>query len=617
MFFKKMFSISRAEHACEFDTSSMRLCFYAWNIVFFVLSALGVCLISLTLALGMYEPKIFFGYFKVPLIFVLNFLPVLLLQAVLMCLFNRQWLAFLLSAFPVLAASIGNFYALKLRGQPFSYSLIREVPTALRIASNYDLTPNSRILLAIAAIVIGTLFFFFLCRGRLRLSFRITALVFCLLSLVPLWQFVYSNEETYDAKTYNPDHVVLMMPSQVFASKGFVYPFIHSFVGSAESAPAGYDPAVAQQALSQYTDGIIADDKKPHIIAIQLESFSDLESIGVSGIDASVYEKLRSLQQESIHGKLLTNVFGGGTLKSEQCFLTGNWNFPIFTEDYPSYVWYLKSQGYITTGIHPHYGGMYNRKFSNPQLGFDEYFFFEDTFIDVLPDGFFSDHLLYPWLLSKYESIKDSSDETMFSFVVTMQGHGPYESTKLLYEPSWAGFGAEDELYYCLNNYLGGVRDTLDHLSAMIEELRHDEEPVVVLLYGDHLPHISANQDMFQSFGINADINTKEGWYNYYSTPYLIWANEAAKEMYGKDFVGEGEDTSVCYLMNMLFNELEWNGPAFMQLSETVRETIQVAGTNGQFIENGEFTTQLSEDGQKLLDLYKYAQYYLANDQKG
>ena len=38
---------------------------------------------------------------------------------------------------------------------------------------------------------------------------------------------------------------------------------------------------------------------------------------------------------------------------------------------------------------------------------------------------------------------------------------------------------------------------------------------------------------------------------NYYCTPYLIHANEAARDALGFDFVGEGPKISPCFLMNL------------------------------------------------------------------
>lgn len=39
--------------------------------------------------------------------------------------------------------------------------------------------------------------------------------------------------------------------------------------------------------------------------------------------------------------------------------------------------------------------------------------------------------------------------------------------------------------------------------------------------------------------GINIDQSTLEGLLNYYTTPYVIWANDAAKAKLGVDFHGK------------------------------------------------------------------------------
>ena len=40
--------------------------------------------------------------------------------------------------------------------------------------------------------------------------------------------------------------------------------------------------------------------------------------------------------------------------------------------------------------------------------------------------------------------------------------------------------------------------------------------------------------------GIDLDVSTLEGFYNYYATPYIMYANDAAKQITGNQFVGEG-----------------------------------------------------------------------------
>ena len=52
------------------------------------------------------------------------------------------------------------------------------------------------------------------------------------------------------------------------------------------------------------------------------------------------------------------------------------------------------------------------------------------------------------------------------------------------------------------------------------------------------------NGSMYAELGISLDTTTEEGFRNYYSTWYLIWGNQAAKDLLGEDFQGQGPDLS-------------------------------------------------------------------------
>ena len=89
------FSFLFASRAQELESPSQRRLFYLWNMAALLLSAAALCVLSLLFAVGVYDWVTFYGYFRTPLIFLLNYLPILLLQTLLLCLFNRQWAAFL------------------------------------------------------------------------------------------------------------------------------------------------------------------------------------------------------------------------------------------------------------------------------------------------------------------------------------------------------------------------------------------------------------------------------------------------------------------------------------------------------------------------------------------
>ena len=98
---------------------------------------------------------------------------------------------------------------------------------------------------------------------------------------------------------------------------------------------------------------------------------------------------------------------------------------------------------------------------------------------------------------------------------------------------------------------------------------------------------------------------------NFLGTPYLIWANNAAKALLGDKFQGEAPMLSPCFMMVELFDRLSWAGPAYMQFTREVMQHIPVLCTRGVYVENGQFTRELSEQGNELVDCYADLQYYL------
>ena len=107
------------------------------------------------------------------------------------------------------------------------------------------------------------------------------------------------------------------------------------------------------------------------------------------------------------------------------------------------------------------------------------------------------------------------------------------------------------------------------------------------------------------------DFSTPEGFYNYYSTRYLIWANDAAKAVLGNDFMGEGPTVSPNFLMDVVFDACGWEGPAYMQATRSVMEQVPVMNTpTGLYMEDGNLTGTLTPEGQALVTDFDMLQYY-------
>lgn len=590
------------------DTDRKRL-FWAWNFFFLVASGIGTGLLSLLLAIGRYPWHIFFGYFRHPLIALLNILPVVLLILLLYCLVGRAWIAFLVGSVPVMLASVGNYFKIVCRDDPFMFADIPDITTALGISERYDLSMNWRLGFCLFCMVFGTLFLFFFVRGRVRPRWRLALGTVILLSIIPLVG-VYTSDDVYDNKTQNYEYADQWAAPQVFLTRGFVYPFLYSIKEAFPEPPQGYSEEAALEILESYTPQNIPEDKKVNVIGIQLEAFNDLERLGITGIAPEVYEKYHALEAESYTGNLITNIFAGGTVRTERAFLTGDVTLEDFRRDTGSYVWYFKDQGYHAEGIHPYHDYYYNRKNVNSYLGFDQYWFFQNRY-DEINDGHIAmDDVLFPDLLQFYQN--RDKDTPYFNFTVTYQGHGPYATDALEGTDGWwDGTYSDESTYYILNNYLDSVQETAGQLWDFIQALREDEDPVVVVVFGDHNPWLGYSNSAYHDLGVNLDTSTEEGFYNYYGTRYLIWANDAAKETLNNDFTGEGPDVSPCFLMNVLFEQCGWgSGSAYMQLTGEVMEQIPVINTDGFYVENGQVTTALSDTAQELFSRLEIAQFY-------
>ena len=423
----------------------------------------------------------------------------------------------------------------------------------------------------------------------------------------------YTSERVYNTLTANYDHVNRWAATQNYLSKGFVYPFLHSITAGAAKVPEDYGEAEAEALLFSHQDGEIPQEKKVDLITIQLEAFSDFSRFaGVEGIDfVSAYKTFHEIEAESYTGDLVTNIFAGGTVDTERAFLTGFADLRDFRADTNSSAWYLQSQGYLAEGSHPSYQWFYNRRNINGYLGLPDYYYFENYYNEVDSVNLAADRLLFPEIFRLYGENRDGEGKPYFSFNVTYQGHGPYSST----ENQWGGRTFTDGRYStettCIvDNYLASVADTAEELKKLMDAFREEERPVVLVVYGDHKPWLGDGNSAYQELGVNLDASTEEGFYNYYSTRYLIWANGAAKAALENDFVGEGPTLSSCFLMNEVFAQCGWTGSAWMQAANEVRSTLPVITSVGRYVENGVLTDTLTPEGQAALRRFLFMEYY-------
>ena len=583
-----------------------------FNYIVLALLAIMTGLTSLLLGSAIFGVPLFKSYFGSFMVIMLNLLPPVLLVFLVYFVSGRAWIAFTFPSLLVTIISLVHFFKVQILGDPLSITDILLTFEATNVVGAYSLVINWKIYVAVAAFVCGVLISIFMLKYKLRKPpLRIIGSASVMVVFAALYLFVYTDAGLYE-RTTSDTSIKNWMPIRNYTARGFIYPFIHGVRGNLEDLagryPEWYDEQQARECFESLTSAEIPPDKKVNVIVLMLEAYADLSLFEALDFTEDVYGPLHRLQEQSVSGTVFANVFAGMTIDTERLFLTGNTMLTNYSSPTNSYVSYLSSQGYLTEGLHSGDEWFYDRQSVNANLGFERYFFLED-----FEGGNRSDSFFIPQVLSMYRS-RDASIP-YFSFNLSYQNHGAYTST-WTQEPYVIARGdLSDESYNILNNYLSGVFDTGKRVEGFIEALRSDNEPVVVLFFGDHMPWLGNANTVYHELGINIDMSTDEGIYNYYSTPYVIWANDVAKQVLGNAFTGNGGTLSPGFLMGELFDLCSWEGDGYMQALRGLRPQVDIISTpTGLFRENGVLTPHLSPSGEEALRRLKMIELYRLNN---
>ena len=588
--------------------------YWAYRFFFVFAAAVGLTVAVLLLSFPIGKIAIFIHFFRRPLVFLLNFLPILASMFLCYFLYGRAWPAFLTTAFPVSVIAIGNFYKIKFRGDVFVFSDVKDIFLGLSIAveENYDTSLHIRVIIYFLCIIFGIAFLLFLLPGKMNFLKRIKFSPAPLALLVAA-VLLCTNTSIYKSSAVTNGY--FWATADYHSEHGAVYSFLNSINDAVNKAPKGYDEDKMEKLLASYKNDNIPKNEKVNVIFIMREANNDISTLtDADGIDWSCYDYYNELKQESYSGRLFTNYFAGGTVNSERCAITGAYKLKDYRAATNSYVRYFKAQGYSVSGSHPSNDWYYNRKNINSALGFDEYYFIENYYKHISEDpAKITDKLLYADLIKQFEA-RDKT-KPYFSFNVTYEGHGPYDTTTILNGKSRVEGNYTDYTKNVISNYLNGIESTNAALKELVDYFRGIDEPVVLCVYGDHNPWMGDNNTVAAELGINFDFGTEEGLRNYYETEYLIWANDSAKETLDEDFQGVNDATiSPCYLMNVLFREAGWKGPSYMKFMNDYMEQMPIVSTNAVYYVDGVFTTTLTEKQNKKLSKLDYMTYYWNNN---
>lgn len=599
-----------------------RLCLalhWILNLLFLGLWSLAIGIVSLWFGKVNYGLELFFSYFQYTGLFLLNVLPVFLLALALLLIFNRMWPAVFGSGLLMTVLALINYFKLMFRNDPLLATDVKYLLEAAQISSRYHVVITPVIFAVFAVIICASVFAFFFLKARFRRALpRISAALLLLAACVGLWFGAYASEEVY----HFTDNLGVSFESGLqmnqwnetdkYCCRGFLYPLFHSLTRLKSSRPDGYTTQQAEDFLAEYDTASIPEDKKVNFISIMLEAYYDFSAYDSIVFDTDPYAFYHQLQSESYTGELVTNIFAGGTIDTERCYITAGTEMYDYRGSADSYAKYFAANGYHTEFCHPGYGWFYNRQNVMEYLGFDTVHFFEGRYQMPEGVGIMRDDLFFPDLLTLYDEAK-AAETPYFNFSVTYQNHGPYAvdylyDTENIYVPQG---DLSDESYNILNNYFWGIRLTDNSLQELVNTLRADPEPVVLVLFGDHKPWLGDNSTVYAELGIDLSRTTEDSFYNYYNTQYLIWANDAAREVLGNDVAGDGGSFSPCFLMMKLFDLCGYEGDAYLQQLRALYDAgVDVVNISGRCRENGVLTETLSDTAAEALRRVRYLEYY-------
>lgn len=228
--------------------------------------------------------------------------------------------------------------------------------------------------------------------------------------------------------------------------------------------------------------------KGRNVIIIQIEAMQNFV-IGRSYNGVELTPNLnRLIGSESLYfDNFYTNVGKGNTADAE--FTTLNSLYPSTdrecytlyeTNTFRGLPWLLKKEGYGTTAFHGYEGSFWNRENAYPYQGIDEFYSMEDLKDDDIIGLGISDKSLF----RQAADILAAKDGKIFSFLVTLTNHHPYNMDEALWE---VPVKEEDEGSK-FASYLQTVHYTDEAIGEFIGELKEKGlyDNSIIVLYGDH-----------------------------------------------------------------------------------------------------------------------------------
>jgi len=282
-------------------------------------------------------------------------------------------------------------------------------------------------------------------------------------------------------------------------------------------------PLTTDAPVRRFGDG--DDLHRPNIVFVQLESFFDVDDVIGAEFSRDPMPNFHKLLAENPNGMLYVPTIGGGTANVEFEVMSGM-NMDFFGAGEAPYNTIiqevtcetiantLRSHGYYSTALHNNTGFFFSRNQVYANLGYDRFVPLEYMLYPKYNKvGWAHDRVLTDEILR----VMENSDRRDLIFAISVESHGKYADTYESAPGDVEIFSLPEGAYLApFQNYINVIPDVDAFVGEIIAAFERYDEPVLLVLYGDHLPALGLEADMLTTGDL-------------YASRYIIWNNYGAE----------------------------------------------------------------------------------------
>ena len=503
------------------------------------------------------------------------------------------------------------YYVFAFRGIPFLASDLSTMGAAMSVMGAYDYSLTYQLFVMILITVFWSVLIMktkniVVMKWKLRLGMLGTYIVLVIISIhVMVFTPFLLEKLSVTVNTFQPQ--------KSYGNSGSILTVIRSIQLIMVEKPVGYSVKVVEEIADGYPEIVVQDAVEPNVIIIMNEAFSDLQEINNFKTNKEVIPYFKSLKENVVRGEMYVSGFGGRTANTEFEVLTGlsqaftppsSTPYQLFIKDMlPSLTHTLRNRGYQgNIAMHPFGEKGYNRYKVYPLLGFDTFLSKKDFEEVALVRNHVSDEAGFDRIIEEYEAVRATSDKPFYAFNVTMQNHAGYgedfDNLPRDIEITDSKFKNSD-----VERYLNLINLSDKALKKLVTYFENQEEPTVVVFYGDHQPKLP---EAFykELLGKSSDELSDDELMEKYKTPFIIWANYDIEEK-------ENIKTSANYMSSLILESTKMQTTRYSQfLSETASQ-VPVLNVLGYFGADGQFYKTEDEESPywTVINNYRIMQY--------